>query len=310
MKTKQNNLLFATLAAAVLFGVNVSYAGETAFESLKASVSPSVLSGMVLQDVPKGYAAGNVSITPAMAELPLRALQPVPALFNADKNFLGGLFGQKDPVLKYEFEYDTAGMPAGTARDLTIVLPEDLKGKGYRFIGREFYICDGFDMEVEDERLSPASFYIKLVKPADGNTFSGRTIHRLVVTLRAAKKLPENPVLDAPMKLYFDYDPYISAFHLGWKGIPKEASSRIIIVNASGTRLYQIISYWDSIEDYPEQHSWVFDKDLEFFSKFNLSGDEEITVSISQSDGTGRYSPPAVIKTTLNNLKKLRGSSV
>ncbi|MCX5792581.1 MAG: formylglycine-generating enzyme family protein, partial [Elusimicrobia bacterium] len=46
-------------AAVVLFGVNVSYADETALDSLRASVSPSVLSGLVLPGADKGYVTGN-----------------------------------------------------------------------------------------------------------------------------------------------------------------------------------------------------------------------------------------------------------
>lgn len=46
-------------AAAVLFGVNVSYAGEGALDSLRASVSPSVLGGTTLSAVPRASAAEN-----------------------------------------------------------------------------------------------------------------------------------------------------------------------------------------------------------------------------------------------------------
>ena len=46
-------------AAVVLFGVSVSYAGESALNSLRASVSPSVLSGTVVPEVSKGYVIGN-----------------------------------------------------------------------------------------------------------------------------------------------------------------------------------------------------------------------------------------------------------
>ncbi|MCX5792218.1 MAG: formylglycine-generating enzyme family protein [Elusimicrobia bacterium] len=61
-------------AAVVLFGVNVSYAGETALDSLRASVPPSVLSGTVLPAVSKGYVAGAYS--PAGA--PSRPLEWIP----------------------------------------------------------------------------------------------------------------------------------------------------------------------------------------------------------------------------------------
>ena len=43
-------------AVALLFGVNASHSGESAFDSLTASVAPSVLSGTVLPDVPKDLA--------------------------------------------------------------------------------------------------------------------------------------------------------------------------------------------------------------------------------------------------------------
>ena len=52
-------------AAAVLFGVNISYAGETALDSLRAAVPPSVLSGIVLPNVSKGYVAGNDALAGA-----------------------------------------------------------------------------------------------------------------------------------------------------------------------------------------------------------------------------------------------------
>ncbi len=47
------------VAAVVLFGVNVSYAGETALDSLRAAVSPSVFSGLVMPGTDKGYVTGN-----------------------------------------------------------------------------------------------------------------------------------------------------------------------------------------------------------------------------------------------------------
>ncbi len=46
-------LAYATVV--VLFGLNVSYATETALDSLRASVSPPVLGGTVLPDISKGY---------------------------------------------------------------------------------------------------------------------------------------------------------------------------------------------------------------------------------------------------------------
>jgi len=44
---------------AVLLGVNASYAGESALETLSAAASPSVLSAMALPEVPKGYIGSN-----------------------------------------------------------------------------------------------------------------------------------------------------------------------------------------------------------------------------------------------------------
>ncbi|MCX5784184.1 MAG: hypothetical protein NTX59_00690 [Elusimicrobia bacterium] len=50
-------------AAAALFGVTISYAGESALDSLRASVSPSVLGGMVLPDV-SGALSGPIKGNP------------------------------------------------------------------------------------------------------------------------------------------------------------------------------------------------------------------------------------------------------
>jgi len=54
-------------ALAVLLGVNVSYAGESVIESLKTSVSPSVLSGKVFPDASKSPAAANYGFEGAPA---------------------------------------------------------------------------------------------------------------------------------------------------------------------------------------------------------------------------------------------------
>ena len=56
-------------AVAVLFGVNISYAGESALDSLRASVSPSVLSGTVLPDAHKGPAAKDAASEEGSATL-------------------------------------------------------------------------------------------------------------------------------------------------------------------------------------------------------------------------------------------------
>ena len=57
------NTTYAALA--VLLGVNISYAGGTALESLKTSVPPSVLSGAVLPEVPKACFAGSGPVAAA-----------------------------------------------------------------------------------------------------------------------------------------------------------------------------------------------------------------------------------------------------
>jgi formylglycine-generating enzyme required for sulfatase activity len=46
-------------AAVVLFGVNASYAGESALKSLRASVPVQVLSEAALPDIHKGYVIAN-----------------------------------------------------------------------------------------------------------------------------------------------------------------------------------------------------------------------------------------------------------
>ncbi len=51
------NPVYAALT--VLLGINVSYAGESVIESVKTSVSPSVLSGTALPDASKSLAAAN-----------------------------------------------------------------------------------------------------------------------------------------------------------------------------------------------------------------------------------------------------------
>lgn len=63
----------------MLFGVNVSYAGGSALDSLKASLSPSVLSGIVLPEITKGLAAGHAPAaagTSASANAAGKAVMP------------------------------------------------------------------------------------------------------------------------------------------------------------------------------------------------------------------------------------------